>query len=102
MRVEISHKFTMGFVGIVFVTVLLNLFIIPRIGIEDFWIQQYVSVAGALLAGLIIGVFFSRVFTRNIKILREASERISHGDLSQTIRLQDSVATDETAHCGSI
>ncbi len=96
MRVEISHKFTMGFIGIVFVTVLLNLFIVPRLGIEDFWIQQYVSVGGALLAGLIIGALFSRVFTRNIKILREASERISHGDLSQTIRLKDSIACDET------
>ncbi len=96
MRVEIAHKFTLGFLGIVFVTVLLNLFIVPRLGIEDFWIQQYVSVGGALLAGLIIGALFSRVFTRNIKILREASERISHGDLSQTIRLQDSIASDET------
>ena len=96
MRVEISYKFTLGFIGIVFVTVLLNLVVIPRLGIEDFWIQQYVSAGGALLAGLILGAIFSRVFTRDIKILRESAERVSRGDLSQTIRLQDSIAQDET------
>jgi len=96
MRVGISYKFIMGFIFIVFITVLLNLFIIPRIGIEDYWLQQYVSVGGALLAGLIIGSLFSRVFTRNIGILREAAERISHGDLSQKIRLKDTMASDET------
>ena len=96
MRVGISYKFITGFIFIVILILVLNLIAIPRLGIEDFWMQQWVSVGGALLAGLIIGAIFSRVFSRNIKILREASERISHGDLSQTIRLPDSFTSDET------
>lgn len=96
MRVGISQKFTMGFIAVVFFTVVLNLVIIPIIGIEDFWIRQYISALGALLVGLIIGSAFSRAFTRNIKILREGAERISKGDLSKTLRLKDTRAVDET------
>lgn len=96
MRVDITYKFIVGFVAIAVLLLALNLVVIPSLGIEDFWIQQWISVGGALFAGLIIGALFSRGFTRNIKVLREASERISQGDLSQTIRLRDSLASDET------
>ena len=96
MRVDISYKFILGFISIAILILLLNLIVIPRLGIEDFWMQQWISVGGALLAGLMIGAYFSKGFTRNIKVLREASERISHGDLSQTVRLQDSITSDET------
>ena len=95
MRVEITYKFIMGFIIVVASIVILNL-VVPMLGIAEVW-QQLVSVGGAILVGLVLGSLFSKAFTRNIKIISAAAERISNGDLSQPIRLKDSMFPDETA-----
>lgn len=95
MRVEISYKFTMGFILVVASVVGFNL-LVPLLGLEAYWWHQVFSVGSALLVGLILGSLFSRVFTNNIRVLREAAERISSGDLSRSVRLRDTVFPDET------
>ena len=95
MRVGISHKFTMGFIIVVASIVGFNL-LVPLLGLEEYWWHQVFSAAGALLVGLILGTVFSRLFTTNIRILREAAERISAGDLSRSLRLRDTLFPDET------
>lgn len=95
MRVEITYKFIMGFIIVVASIVVLNL-LVPMLGIAEVW-QQLVSVGGAILVGLVLGSLFSKAFTRNIRIISAAAERVSNGDLSQTIRLNHTMFTDETA-----
>jgi len=99
MRVGISHKFTMGFIFVVATIVCLNI-VVQFFGLDQYWWHQLASIGGALLIGLFIGAVFSRYFTTNIRILREAAERIGNGDLSQSIRLQQSWALDETYDLG--
>lgn len=94
MRVEITYKFVSGFIIVVGSVVFLNL-LVPSLGIPE-EIQQLVAVACAILVGLVLGWFFSRAFTANIRHLREAAERLSHGDLSAPVQLGHSVFPDET------
>jgi methyl-accepting chemotaxis protein len=95
MRVEITYKFVAGFIIVVGSVVFLNL-LVPSLGIPE-EMQQLVAVACAILVGLVLGWFFSRAFTANIRHLREAAERLSHGDLSEPVRLPRSSFPDETA-----
>ncbi len=95
MRVGISHKFIMGFIIVVASIVGFNM-LVPLLGLQEYWWHQVFTVAGALLVGLILGTMFSRLFTGNIRILREAAERISSGDLSRSLHLPDSMFPDET------
>ena len=95
MRVDISYKFIMGFIIVVGSIVLLNL-LVPLLGIPEAW-QQLVSIGFALLIGLLLGWGFSKAFTANIRLLSEAAERLSLGDLSKQIRLRGSAFPDETS-----
>jgi len=95
MRVEITYKFVAGFIIVVGSVVFLNL-LVPSLGIPE-EMQQLVAVACAILVGLVLGWFFSRAFTANIRHLREAAERLSHGDLSEPVSLARSSFPDETA-----
>jgi methyl-accepting chemotaxis protein len=95
MRVEITYKFVAGFIIVVGSVVFLNL-LVPSLGIPE-EMQQLVAVACAILVGLMLGWFFSRAFTANIRHLREAAERLSHGDLSEPVSLARSSFPDETA-----
>jgi methyl-accepting chemotaxis protein len=99
MRVEISYKFIVGFITVVGSIVLVSL-LVPHLGIPEEW-QQLFTVACALLVGLILGSFFSKAFAANIRVLREAAERLSGGDLSKDVRLRKSAFTDETADLAS-
>ena len=93
MRVEIAYKFIMGFIIVVGSIVVLDL-VVPLLGVPE-QMQQLVSLGGAILVGLILGSLFSKAFTGNIKVITGAAERISHGDLSQPIRLKASSFPDE-------
>jgi len=94
MRVEISYKFVIGFIVVVGSVVLLNL-LVPKMDIPA-WTHQWITIVGALLVGLIFGWIFSKAFTANFKILNEAAERLSHGDLSRNVKLRQGVFSDET------
>jgi len=94
MRIEISHKFIVGFIVVVGSIVLLNA-LVPHLGIPEH-LQQLVATLGALLVGLVFGWLFSKAFTSNIGILTTGAERLSTGDLSRKIRLRKGIASDET------
>ncbi len=95
MRIEISHKFVLGFVVVVGSIVFLN-YLIPTIGIIPQGFHQFVSTLGALLVGLLFGWIFSKAFTSNIGVLTTGAERLSHGDLSRKLKLRKSLVSDET------
>jgi methyl-accepting chemotaxis protein len=94
MRVEITYKFTMGFIIVVGSVVLFDL-LVPTLGVPADW-QQMITVVFALLVGLLLGWFLSRAFTSNIRHINDAAERLSNGDLSQYIRLKNTTFPDET------
>lgn len=94
MRVEISYKFVIGFIVVVASVVLLNL-LVPKMDIPA-WTYQWITIVGALLVGLIFGWIFSKAFTANFKILNDAAERLSDGDLSRKVKLRQGVFSDET------
>ncbi|HKK01548.1 MAG TPA: methyl-accepting chemotaxis protein [Desulfuromonadales bacterium] len=95
MRVEISYKFIMGFIIVVGSIVLVNI-VVPYLGIPPEW-QQLFTVTCAILVGLVLGWLFSKAFTANIRVLTEAAESLSHGDLSRYVHLRNTSLPDETA-----
>jgi methyl-accepting chemotaxis protein len=94
MRVEISHKFILGFITVVASIVLINM-AVPHLQIPDEW-QQLFTIGCAMLVGLILGALFSRVFTNNIRRLQQGAQRLSQGDLSADVRLPATYFPDET------
>ncbi|MCF6178315.1 MAG: methyl-accepting chemotaxis protein [Geopsychrobacter sp.] len=95
MRIEISHKFVLGFVVVVGSIVFLN-YLVPTLGFIPLPFQQFVTTLGALLVGLLFGWIFSKAFTSNIGVLTTGAERLSHGDLSRKLKLRKSLVSDET------
>ncbi len=95
MRIEISHKFVLGFVVVVGSIVFLN-YLVPTLGFIPQGFHQFVSTLGALLVGLLFGWFFSKAFTSNIGVLTTGAERLSRGDLSRKLKLRKSLVSDET------
>lgn len=97
MRVEISYKFVMGFIIVVGSVVLLN-YLVPLLPFpeQSRWLQQPLSIGGALAIGLILGSLFSKTFTANIKGLREGVERLKNGDLSSYVKIRPALLEDET------
>jgi methyl-accepting chemotaxis protein len=96
MRVEITYKFVMGFILVVASIVMLN-YLVPAAGLVPPYLEQTLTTACALLVGLLLGWIFSKAFTANILVLKTAAERISGGDLSQTVYLPNNLLPDETA-----
>ncbi len=95
MRIEISHKFVLGFVVVVGSIVFLD-YLIPTLGFIPQEFQQFVTTLGALLVGLLFGWIFSKAFTSNIRVLTTGADRLSHGDLSRKLKLRKSLVSDET------
>ena len=93
-RVEIRNKFIMGFIAVIGIIVLLD-YLVPLLGIAEEW-KQLVATFCGIVAGVGIGVWISRAFTGNIRLLCEGAERISQGDLTRNIRLRHSIFPDET------
>lgn len=93
MRVEISYKFIMGFLIVIASVVVVSL-TIPYLPILP-WLQQPLTIGCALLVGLVIGSVFSRAFSRNIRKLTEAGDRLGRGDLSREIQVRN-LFSDET------
>lgn len=94
MRVDISHKFIVGFIVVVASIVLINV-LVPSLGIAAEW-QQLFAVACAILVGLLFGWFFSKRFTSNIRVLTGAAERLRQGDLATGVELPPTLFADET------
>ncbi|MHB8709134.1 MAG: methyl-accepting chemotaxis protein, partial [Desulfuromonadales bacterium] len=95
MRIDISYKFVMGFLIVIASVVVVNL-VVPYLGIDPEW-QQLFTIVCALVVGLVIGSIFSRAFTANIRRLKEAGERLGHGDLAGEVDVKEGLFPDETA-----
>ena len=95
MRVEISHKFIIGFMVVVVAGILVNQ-VVPYITVIQPEFRQVFSIFCSLVVGLIFGALFSRAFTANIRRLTSAGDRISQGDLSEEIQLKEGSLPDET------
>jgi methyl-accepting chemotaxis protein len=94
MYIQIGYKFILGFLAVIACVA----FIPGWVKYLDYSpeITQILSYVVALTIGLILGSFFSKRFTRNIALLRGATEGISQGDLVQDVKLPASRFPDET------
>jgi len=94
MRIEISYKFILGFIVVVATIVAVG-YVIPFLELPEYLVQPVV-MGIALVVGLILGGVFSKAFTRNISVLREAAERFSEGDLTTQVGWEPRKFPDET------
>ena len=94
MRIEISYKFTLGFIFVVATIVAVDFFV-PFLSLPEF-LEQLVVMGTALVVGLVLGWLFSKAFTSNISLLREAAERFSEGDLTTHVAWPERKFPDET------
>jgi methyl-accepting chemotaxis protein len=94
MYIQIGYKFILGFLAVVasvaFIPALVKL-----LGYSP-ELTQILSYLVALTIGLILGSFFSKSFTKNILLLRGATEAISQGDLSRDLQVPPTRFPDET------
>ena len=94
MYIQIGYKFIFGFLAVV-----ASVAFVPHlVGLLDYSPEatQILSYVVALTIGLILGSFFTRSFTKNISLLKGATESISEGDLSSDIAIPPSRFRDET------
>ena len=94
MYIQIGYKFILGFL-----TVIACVAFIPAwVQLLDYSpeITHVLSYLVAMTVGLILGSFFSKRFTRNITLLRGATEGISQGDLARDLEIPSSGFPDET------
>ena len=94
MYIQIGYKFILGFLAVV-----------ASVAFVPSWVQhldyssgmsQVLSYLVALTVGLILGSFFSKSFTKNISLLRRATEAISEGDLAHDLEIPATRFPDET------
>ena len=94
MYIQIGYKFILGFL-----TVIACVAFVPAwVKLLDYSpeLTHVLSYVVALTLGLILGSFFSKRFTRNISLLRGATEGISQGDLARDLEIPPSRFPDET------
>lgn len=94
MYIQIGYKFILGFLAVVASVA----FIPAWVKLLDYSPEatNLLSYLVALTIGLILGSFFSKSFTKNISLLRGATESISQGDLSSDVVIPGSRFPDET------
>ncbi|GFO69414.1 methyl-accepting chemotaxis protein [Geomonas limicola] len=94
MYIQIGYKFILGFLAVIACVA----FIPGWVKLLDYApeLTQVLSYVVALTIGLILGSFFSKRFTRNIQLLRGATEGISQGDLARDVEIPGSRFPDET------
>jgi methyl-accepting chemotaxis protein len=94
MYIQIGYKFILGFLAVVASVA----FVPAWVKFLDYSpeITHVLSFVVALTIGLILGSFFSKSFTKNILLLRRATEAISAGDLSSDLEIPASRFPDET------
>ena len=94
MYIQIGYKFILGFLAVIACVA----FIPAWVKLLDYSpeLTQILSYVVALTIGLILGSVFSKKLTRNISLLRGATEGISRGDLSGDLEIPPSRFPDET------
>jgi len=85
MRIEMGHKFILGFIVVVALTVLVpygvNLLALPA------WAQDVIPPLLAITVGLTIGSLFSKRLTRSMGALVGATQALAEGDLRREVDL---------------
>ena len=93
MRIEMGHKFIVGFIVVVALTVLVpygvNLLALPP------WAQDIIPPLLAITVGLTIGSLFSKRLTRSMGALVDATRALAEGDLRKEVNLGPRPVTDE-------
>lgn len=94
MYIQIGYKFILGFLAVIACVA----FIPGWVKLLDYSpeLTHILSYVVALTIGLILGSFFSKRFTRNISLLRGATEGISQGDLARDLVIPPTRFPDET------
>lgn len=94
MYIQIGYKFILGFLAVVATVI----FVPSWIGRVDLPLEltSALSYVVALSVGLLLGAFFSKSFTKNISLLRGATEAISQGNLSTNLDFPTTRFPDET------
>lgn len=94
MYIQIGYKFILGFLAVVAAVVF-----VPSLMTHLDYSPEATSLLSyvvALTIGLILGSFFSKSFTKNISLLRGATDSISRGDLSRDLDFPQTRFPDET------
>ncbi|HJV34631.1 methyl-accepting chemotaxis protein, partial [Geomonas sp.] len=94
MYIQIGYKFILGFLAVVACVAFVPGWV-TGLGYSP-EMTHLLSYVVALTIGLILGSFFSKSFTRNISLLRGATEAISQGDLSKDLPVRETRFPDET------
>ena len=94
MYIQIGYKFILGFLAVIACVA----FIPAWVKLLDYSPEatQILSYVVAMTIGLILGSFFSKRLTRNISLLRGATEGISQGDLARDVAIAPPRFPDET------
>ncbi|MCM0081308.1 methyl-accepting chemotaxis protein [Geomonas sp. Red32] len=94
MYIQIGYKFILGFLAVVGSTA----FVPSWVGGLGYSppVTTLLTYTVALTIGLILGSFFSKSFTKNISLLRGATDAISKGDLSKDVPVGQPRFPDET------
>ena len=93
MRVEIGHKFILGFIVVVAAVALVP-YGVAALDLPP-WAQGIIPILGAIAAGLTIGSVFTRRLTGSMGALLKATQGIADGDLRQGVDLGARSVTDE-------
>ncbi|BCG45881.1 Methyl-accepting chemotaxis protein [Citrifermentans bremense] len=94
MYIQIGYKFILGFLTVVAAVAFVPSWVAALEYSPE--ITNVLSYVVALTIGLILGSFFSKSFTKNIALLRGATESISEGDLSSDLEFPVTRFPDET------
>jgi methyl-accepting chemotaxis protein len=97
IRVPIGYKFIIGFIIVVAVAAFVP-GLVDETSVTE-WLKKPLSFLVAIVIGLILGVAFTKGFTRRFSLISEATARISGGDLSDTEAMgqKGQIFPDETA-----
>lgn len=93
MKSMIAYKFILGFIGVLLIAVISPYFV-KAFKMSELW-SSILSIGIAIVSGLIIGYFYSKTFSVDVKGISEAVERISQGELNFNIEERDKIFEDE-------
>lgn len=93
MRIQIGHKFILGFIVVVAVVSLVP-FGVAALDLPE-WARGVIPTLAAIAIGLIMGSLFTRRLTGGMGVLLTTTRAIAEGDLRQAVALGNRPVTDE-------
>ncbi|MBI5015745.1 MAG: methyl-accepting chemotaxis protein [Deltaproteobacteria bacterium] len=93
MRIQIGHKFILGFIVVVAAVVLVP-YAVVALDLPE-WARGIIPTLAAMIIGLSIGSLITRQLTGGMGVLGTTTRAIAEGDLRQAVTLGRRVFTDE-------